>query len=151
MNHSFRVATSTIMALSGAACLTSCATMNTHISPEFAALQQKVETDPAPDAIVGMWHREARPGLSGSQVSLLFRRGGNGMMTQNLVEPDWGFRQVEPIRFTYSYQGNGVWIDSYAQKYRLADGALLREAVQIPINQEQAVEANIKDVFQRVE
>ena len=150
MNCSFPAATITLAALVVTACLTGCETMS-HTDPRFTALEPYAEANPAPDAIVGMWQREKEGELSGSAVSVLFRKNGYGMLKQSRVHPDGYPIALEPVRFTYQYSGNGVWHDPVGNTYRLAKGYLLRNVRQIPKSSEETVNANIKDVLTRVE
>jgi hypothetical protein len=149
-----------LLVFSGCLCLLfSCVQpVNSFTSPRFAELQLQIDHNPAPDAIAGMWHREDRPGLTDSAVSILFRRNLEGMIVQNLVGHDWGLKKLEPVNFTYSYLGNGCWQDIVGNLYWLANGYLLRQAriipmqsVTVPGEEFTAADANMNDVFVRVE
>jgi hypothetical protein len=97
------------------------------ISPQYALLHAQAETDPHPDAIVGMWHKQGGPRAPESKTSVLFRRDGTGMEKEFRVYPDRPRVDVPPVTFTYRYKGNGLWMDSGGDKYWLSSGFLLRE------------------------
>ena len=151
MQRFLRIAAITSLALPAMICLTGCVTNNVYTSSQFAALRLRAEINPAPDAIVGMWHRENTGEPNGYAVSVLFRKNGYGMIKQSRVHPDGRLIELDPLRVTYQYAGNGMWFDPVGNTYRLADGDLLREVRQIPVSSEYTVDANIRDVLTRVE
>lgn len=127
-----------------------CALPNTYTAPNYLALHSKAESDPKSEAIVGMWHRQARADVPGSMVSILFQSNGMGIVKQNLAEPNWGLRPLEPLTFTYVYKGAGLWVDQHHNEYRISGGMLLRHAYSIFLDSDTYTEANIQDVFARV-
>jgi hypothetical protein len=110
--------------------LSSCANFDL----EYSKLEAVAETNPKPDAIVGMWHRKATDGW-GLQLrqSFLFNRDGTGV--DSYYHSDWMIGQAEQTtRFTWNYAGNGVWRTKSTEAHgatwelRMSQGKLIRKA-----------------------
>ena len=165
MKKLHRLAFVTLVSISLMACFIGCELFwanTSDISPRFGALRGRVEKNPSPDAIVGMWHRGGHKGYEGTRVSLLFRGNGAGMLKDNPVESAYGnlratvhaadnYGNKEPVSFTYQYAGNGSWVDSLGATYWIANGSLLRQAKGMGVDSNYLMEGVIRDVFERVE
>jgi hypothetical protein len=109
--------------------LSSCANFDL----EYSKLEAVADTNPKPDAIVGMWHRKATDGW-GLQLrqSFLFNRDGTGV--DSYYHSDWMIGMQEATyKFTWKYAGNGVWrtqspdISNYDWEWRISQGKLIRK------------------------
>jgi len=111
-------------------CMTSCMAP----SQDYERLLVQAETNPAPDAIIGMWHRNG--GWAGEEMwggkvrqSYLFNRDGTGLDAYYQTNLLYGiFEQNTP--FTWRYEGNGIWKtigkkSAEGWKIRMSQGNLL--------------------------
>jgi hypothetical protein len=101
---------------------------------EYRELAAVAETNPKPQAIVGMWHRRASDGW-GMQVreSYLFNRDGTGLLDYHHRDPLVG-TEDKTMPFTWTYAGGGIWKTkytdpdpaySYIPEWRISQGKLL--------------------------
>ena len=121
-----------ILAFAVASSLSSCGTYYAS-DPDYPRLIAHAESNPRPDAIVGMWHRQLTVLGSPSYESLLVQANGTVIEREShtpLILP-WPIESQTRV-WTWKYSGNGVWMlihpngqDSW--NYRLAQNHLLRE------------------------
>lgn len=109
------------------------------VDNRYAALEPHIESDPAPNAIVGMWHR--RRAEFKDRASILFTSDGTVHMKFKSNFSD------ATRKMPYNYTGNGVWLvqtEAYGVNwsYQLANGSLI-ETVKSP-------GSVIKNVYDRV-
>lgn len=114
--------------------LASCTTVDR--DPEYQTLAASAESNPKPDAIVGMWHRKVDD-WDGTRwrLSLLVRRDGRGSV-DSFLDGDWGEgTEVDRMGdFLWTYRGQGVWeLRSISRpgkvdECRVSGGRLLRHS-----------------------
>ena len=73
------------------------------------------------------------------------------MIKQTRAWTDGTLKDDDPVKFTYSYAGNGLWVDGGGGKYQLARGTLLRNTTGVGIVNGSATEGIIRHVFERVQ
>ena len=93
----------------------------------YAALSASAESNPAPEAIVGMWHRRDQ---SGNTNSFFFKPDGTGYSKAKIVFEGYGDSPL--AEFKYWYTGGGAWMNSNSVRFRLANGSLLVNWVVAP-------------------
>jgi hypothetical protein len=117
--------TTTLLILAVFSALTSCA----FIDPNYQNLLPLAEKNPAPDAIVGMWHRKSTDYLGGMyRQSYLFNRDGTGILSFHTSDFLLGSSE-QNLSLVWKYHGGGIW--KYTQEgatftLRLSQGKLLR-------------------------
>lgn len=134
-SHKFRFAKSALL-LTVFATLVGCKI----VDPGYDALVASADKDPDPLAVVGMWHRPDRGGLTeGIVMSMLLKRDGNGHV--DAVVRTAGVLGDARIRheigdFRWTYDGNGIWsLRNAAGRVdycRMSGGKLLREYHSVP-------------------
>jgi hypothetical protein len=109
--------------------LTSCS--STALDPSFKTYEAQVVSNPAPDAIIGLWQRvsiqQLPAGPLDERKSNLFRPDGTGMQKarHRIAGKDF---DLPAMAFKWRHEGNGTWsttIDNPAARYRFAGNALL--------------------------
>lgn len=114
----FRTLTTAILFAITLCCLPGCAAW---FDPRQKELEPYVETNPSPQAIVGLWHHRHPSESTASTV--LFRENGTGI---------WKPKGGGTVSFSYVYTGNGVWKretnDGLNHTYKIAKGKLLQFA-----------------------
>jgi hypothetical protein len=106
---------------------------------EFKALETVVETNPRPDAIVGMWHRRENDAGNWAvdiktRTTLLFKSDGSSvsrwqMFVDGRPEVSEADANKHAQSARWSYSGAGTWLLTYPghkpSKMRLSSGKLL--------------------------
>ncbi len=89
-----------------------------------ATLEPYADTDPNPQAIIGLWNGKWTYKSSTNSSTILFRRNGTGLIYHDNPR----LKLQKPISFSYEYVGNGIWKTSLPNynKFRIAKGYLLR-------------------------
>jgi hypothetical protein len=108
--------------------LASCASTD----PSFQSLAAVAETNPKPDAIVGLWHRKASYGMGGKSSSTLLCRSDGTILRDILATDALSHTDDQDTsgKWTWHYQGGGVWHPKlhglhYGEKWILANDHLL--------------------------
>lgn len=93
-----------------------------YTDPREPALRSSIESNPSPDAIVGMWHWQ-NPEVSNVKYSILFASDGKIL----LKLPKYN----TPFDGHYSYTGNGTWTAKFVylptkMMFQIASGKLIQ-------------------------
>ncbi len=110
--------------------LLSLATSCAFIDPNYQKLLPLAETNPDPEAIVGMWHRKSTDYIGAIyRQSYLFNRDGTGLLAFHSSDFLLGATEQD-LPFTWKYHGGGVWKSRFTNgasiELRLSQGKLLR-------------------------
>lgn len=93
--------------------------------PEYDRLVSRVETNPSPDKIVGLWLDTTPSAWSSTRITKLFRPSGSGRQRTVLsVAKD----EPNDITFNWRYVGHGKWSMPGLEDrvtWQIADGKLL--------------------------
>jgi hypothetical protein len=101
----------------------------------ISKLELKVETNPNPNAIVGMWHLREVDSISKSTSSLFFSKNGRMLQTTRVDVKMFGMEMAKEVPVhpaKYGYDGDGWWSIRGIERsfrFRLAEGKLLNYTV----------------------
>ena len=106
----FQLLTQVVIFAITACCISACAG-----DPRAVLLEPYVETNPPPNAIVGLWNSK----YSTYSTTILFRKNGTGLYSWN--------KDANPISFTYEYGAKGEWKTSLhgGIVFKIAKGQLM--------------------------